>query len=167
MTVRRSTLEAAVENAAERARTKKQPTITPRPRAAVQVAAKTPPGRKTRRLRRKRAARAAAVPSVTEARAPNESVSAIYSAAGCHQPADGGHFARRLCRVPATAGVRVAAGGLSHHSGAHVLPRRQSRRDGVFYHRAAGAPVRTNPRIESDDVDELLRKLDRHAAVFA
>ena len=43
----------------------------------------------------------------------------------------------------------VAGGGLSDHSGHHVLSRRQPGRDGVFGDRAARTPVRTGARVSS------------------
>ncbi len=44
---------------------------------------------------------------------------------------------------------------------AHLLPGREPRRDGLVGDRAAGAAVRTGPRPQPDDLDQLVRQLDR------
>src|SRR5713226_1823458 len=96
---------------------------------------------------------------------PNESIKAVYFAAGRHHIADGGHFAGGLCRIPATASFRLAASRLPHHPGTNVLSRGQPGRDGVFGHRAPRAAVWASAGAEPNDLDELLRQLDHHAPV--
>ena len=59
--------------------------------------------------------------------------------------------------LPAASGFRAAAGGLSDDSGADVLSRRESRRDGFVGDHAAGAAIRPGARAQPDDFDELLR----------
>ncbi len=46
-----------------------------------------------------------------------------------------------------------------------VLSRSKSGRDGIFCDRAARASIRPDPRIESNDLHELVRQFDHHAAV--
>src|SRR5216684_3065843 len=95
----------------------------------------------------------------------NESIKAVYFAAGGHHIADGGDFAGGLCRLPAIARFRPAASRLPHNPGANVLSRGQPGRDGVFGDRASGAAVWASARAEPNDLDELLRQLAHHAAV--
>ena len=63
--------------------------------------------------------------------------------------------------LQATARLGAAGSRLSHHSGAHLLSRRQSGGDGVVGDGAAGTPVRPGARPQADDLDELVRELDR------
>src|SRR5206468_2233810 len=65
----------------------------------------------------------------------DESVSAVYSAAGCHYVAHGGRCTGRLGGLSPVAGFRPAAGRLSHDSGTNVLSRWQPGCNGVFGHR--------------------------------
>src|SRR6266478_1442767 len=95
----------------------------------------------------------------------NESIQAVYFAAGGHHIADGGHFVGGLCRIPATARFRPATSRLPHHPGTNVLSGSQPGRDGVFSDRAAGAPVWAGARAEPNDLDELLRQLDHYSPV--
>src|SRR5216684_9200292 len=71
----------------------------------------------------------------------NESIKAVYFAAGGHHIADGGDFAGGLCRLSSTARFRPAASGLPHDPGTNVLSRGQPGRDGVFGDLAARAAV--------------------------
>src|SRR6267154_3620294 len=95
----------------------------------------------------------------------NESIEAVYFAAGRHHIADGGNFAGGLRRVPAIACFGVAASRLSDHTGTNVLSRRQPGCDGLVGYGAAGASVWPSAGSESNDLDELVRQLDYHAAV--
>src|SRR5260370_17004029 len=95
----------------------------------------------------------------------DESIQAVHSAAGRHHIAHGGDFACRLCRVPAIAGLRTAAGRLSDHPGANALSWRQSRCYGVVRYGATRAAAWPIAATEPDDLDELLRKLDHYVPV--
>src|ERR1700682_1855499 len=86
----------------------------------------------------------------------DESVTAVHSAAGRYHPPDGWRPLGGLGRLPPIAHLCLAAGRLPHDSGANVLSRRQSGCHGFLGHRAPRAPVRPDPRPESDDVHELL-----------
>src|ERR1700736_1796435 len=68
---------------------------------------------------------------VTPQGSGNESITAVHFAARRHYIVDGGDFAGGLRRIPAVAGLRVAASRLSDHPGANVLSGRQPGRDGV------------------------------------
>ncbi len=65
----------------------------------------------------------------------------------------------------AAAGFGAAGSGLSDHSGGHVLSGRQSGRDGVVGHGAAGAAVRPGAGPAADDLDQLRWQLGHHAAI--
>ena len=95
----------------------------------------------------------------------DESVTAVYFAAGRDHAPDGRHSAGGLRGLPPASRFRSSAGRLPHHSGADVLSRRQPGRDGLLGHRAARAPVRPDSRPEPDDLDELLRQLHHHSAI--
>src|SRR6266566_8367893 len=60
----------------------------------------------------------------------DESVTAVHSAAGCHDIAHGGCRSCRLGRLPAIARLGAPASRLPHHSGADVLSRWQPRGHG-------------------------------------
>src|SRR5579859_1703796 len=96
---------------------------------------------------------------------PNESIAAVYFAAGRHHTADGGDLVGGLRGLPAVARFGVTPSRLPNHSGADLLSGRQSGRYGFLGDRAAGAPVWPGSRPESDDFDKLLWQLDHHAAV--
>src|SRR5260370_31930911 len=96
---------------------------------------------------------------------PNESIKAVYFAAGGHHIADGGHFTGGLCRIPSTARFRPAASGLPHDPGTNVLSRGQPGRNGVFGDLAARAAVWASAGAQPNDLDELLRPLDHYATV--
>src|SRR6266478_1560463 len=153
-------------------------------RTSCKTAAKSIPAphrrpRQTRRAptegsspRRSRATRKAARSSAGTLRKratlpgrPNESIKAVYFAAGCHHIADGGHLVGGLCRIPATARFRPATSRLPHHPGTNVLSGSQPGRDGVFGDRAARAAVWASARAEPNDLDELLRQLDHYSPV--
>src|ERR1700685_2849415 len=74
--------------------------------------------------------------------ARREPISPVYSAHGGHLPGDGGHPVGWVGRLDAAACLLFAGGGLSDHSGAHVLSRRKSQRDGHHRNGAARASVR-------------------------
>src|SRR6266404_1173120 len=95
----------------------------------------------------------------------NESVSAVYSAAGRHHSSDGRRPTGGLGGFPAIAYFCFAPGRLSHYPGTNVLSGRQSRSNGFIGHRSSRAPVRPNSRLESDDINEFFRELDDYAAV--
>ena len=65
----------------------------------------------------------------------------------------------------AVAGFGAAAGRLPDDSGAHLLSRRQPRRDGHHGDGAAGTPVRPDAGAEPDDLDQRRRRLGHRAAV--
>src|ERR1700751_3960494 len=95
----------------------------------------------------------------------HESFQVIYSPPSSDHAADVWSLARRLGRVHATSSLRAARGRLSDDSGDDVLSGSGPGCDGLLGHVSAGAPVRTSPRPEPDDLDELLWKLGHHAAV--
>src|SRR5208283_5503566 len=76
----------------------------------------------------------------------HEYFAAIYSSAHRYLTVDDRTVAGGYRGLQATADFRPAAGGLSHDPDRDVLSRRQPRRDGVFDHGAAGAPVRRTSR---------------------
>src|ERR1700687_5390945 len=89
--------------------------------------------------RRSRATRKAARDGVPmlRSKAPlqgsrNESIQAVYFAAGRHHIADGGGFAGGFCGVPSVAGLCFAASRLYDEPGANILSRGQSGRDGFL-----------------------------------
>src|SRR6266571_5427493 len=96
------------------------------------------------------------LPAVSREELRDEPVTAVYSAAGRHHPADDRHPSRGLGGLPAAASLRSAAGRLPHDSGTNVLSRRQPRSHGFLCHRPARAAVRSNSRLESDDFHEFL-----------
>src|SRR4029077_10791154 len=142
--------------------------IPPR-RRRPRPAHRTPTGSSPRRSRSRRKAARGNGPTLRSKATPpgrlNESIQAVYFAAGRHHTVDGGDFAGGLRRIPATARFRAAASRLPHHPGTNVLSLGQSGRDGVFGDRAARAPVRTGARAEPNALDELVRQLDHHPAV--
>jgi multidrug efflux system membrane fusion protein len=95
----------------------------------------------------------------------NEPVAPVHSAARSNVSVHAGDRAGGRSRLQATAGVGAAAGGLSNHSGSYLLPRRQSRCDGLVDHRSFGAPVRPSSRPEPDDVHQFAGQLHHHAPV--
>ena len=95
----------------------------------------------------------------------HEPVTDLYPPADRDVAAHGGHSAGGRGRIQTVAGFRAAGGGLSHHSGHHLLSRRQPGCDGVFGHCSLGAPVRPGAGPPADDLDELERQLDHHLAV--
>ena len=97
----------------------------------------------------------------------NESVAAVHSAAGGDHPADDRHHAVRHAGVQIPAGRRLARSGLSDHPGADLLSRRQSGRDDIVRHRAAGGAVRPDAESQPDEFGEFGRRLGHHAAVRA
>ena len=76
-----------------------------------------------------------------------------------------GHSAGGRGGIQAVAGFSAAGGGLSHHSGHHLLSRRQPGRDGVVGHGSPGAPVRPGAGAPADDLDQLRRQLHHHLTV--
>src|SRR4029077_12171271 len=86
-----------------------------------------------------------------------EPVSSVYSPAGRNVIADGGDPARRDGCLYATARLGVATGRLSHHSGGHLLSRRQSARHGDHRDSTARAAIWTDPGTQPDDFHELGR----------
>src|ERR1700677_1638319 len=101
-------------------------------------------------------------------RTPNdESITAVYFAAGRNHAVDDRHSVGGLRRLSRTADFSAAASRLPHNSGTDILSGRQPGCDDVVRDGATGAPVRADPRFESDDVDELFWQLDRHVAVRA
>src|SRR5882724_1357926 len=77
----------------------------------------------------------------------DESLTAVYSAAGRHHPADGWRPPHWLGCLPAVADLRVTASRLPHDSGTNVLSGCQPGRDGFFGDGAAGAPVRPDSQL--------------------
>src|SRR5262249_37636055 len=73
----------------------------------------------------------------------------------------------RVRRLPATAGLGAATGRLSDHADPDVLPRREPRGRDVFDHGAARETVWPGARPHPDDVDQFVRQLADHVAVFA
>ena len=69
--------------------------------------------------------------------------------------------------VQVPAGRRLARSGLSDHPGADLLSRRQSGRDDVLGHRAAGSAVRPDAESQPDEFGEFGRRIGHHAAVRA
>src|SRR5271169_1048582 len=65
----------------------------------------------------------------------DESVAAVYSAAGRHHTLDGRRPSGGLCCLSAIAGVRPAAGRLPHDSGADFLSGRQPGGHGLLGNR--------------------------------
>src|SRR6267143_3193806 len=96
---------------------------------------------------------------------PDESITAVHSAAGRHHPLDGWRPPRRLGRLPAIAHLCLAAGRLPHNSSTNLLSRRQPGRHGFLGHRAPRAPIRPDSRPESDDLHEFLWQLDYHSPI--
>ena len=94
-----------------------------------------------------------------------ESIPHLHPAAGCHFAVDGRNPPRGLRRLSRASCFRTPASRLSDDSGLDVLSRRESRRDDLLRHRADGASVRTNPRTAADELHQLLRRIDDHAAV--
>src|ERR1700682_434296 len=126
------------------------------------------------RLRRSKATRRAARARggarklrnrVTPLGSRNESITAVYFAAGRHHIADGGDFAGGFCGVPSVAGLCFAASRLSDDPGANILSRRQPGRDGVFGDGAARAAVWPGAGTETNELNELLLQLRYHAAI--
>src|SRR5712692_11844472 len=120
------------------------------------VRAAIPPLRLLLKVRHKRGTRQRAVRGDLR----DESVTAVYSAAGRHHPLDGRRPSCWLGGFQAIAHLGVAAGRLPYDPGANVLSRRQPRSNGFFGHGSSGAPIRTDSWLESDDLHEFLRKLD-------
>src|ERR1700757_3639472 len=118
---------------------------------APTVANSLRPSRAIPRTVRARASACKSRSRVTPREIRDESIQAVHSAAGRHHIAHGGDFAGGLCGVPATARLRPAAGRLSHHPGANVLSRCQSRCDGVVRYGASRAAVWPSARTEPDD----------------
>src|ERR1035438_6295188 len=83
-----------------------------------------------------------------------EPISAIYFTAGRDLVADGRNHAGRHRGIFPVARLRLAAGGLSHHSGADVLSWRQPRRDRHYRHGSTRKAVRPGARLEPDDLDQ-------------
>src|ERR1700733_2764914 len=71
-----------------------------------------------------------------------EPVSSVYFAASGDLVADGRDSLGRPGRLHAVAGLRAAGSGLSHHSGAHFLSRREPDGDGHDRDGAARASIR-------------------------
>ena len=99
------------------------------------------------------------------AKGRNEPVAAVHPAAGGDLAADGRHLPVRRHRLPAVAALGAARSGLPDDPGRHVLSGRESRRDDLVGHRAAGAPVRADAGAEADVLDQLGRRVGDHAAV--
>src|SRR5580704_9787350 len=97
--------------------------------------------------------------------AARESLSPVYFAASGDLFVDGRNPLGRHCRLYPTAGFRVARSRLSHHSSAHLLPRRQPQRGGDNGDRATGASIRGTARPEPDDFNELRWHLRDRTAV--
>src|SRR5579863_1396363 len=95
----------------------------------------------------------------------NEPVAAVHTAARRDQPLDGRADARRTGSLQTAAGIRAPGSRLPHDPSPDVLSGRESGRNGVFGDRPARADIRTNSRLESNDLDELIRKLDYYAAI--
>ncbi len=102
---------------------------------------------------------------LTPPRPLHESISAIHSAAGRNFAADGRNSAGGHRRIHAVAGLGAAGGRLPDDPGAHLLSRRQPRRDGDHRHCAAGAPVRRDAGAEPDDLDQRRRRVGHRASV--
>src|SRR5713226_1641205 len=113
------------------------------------------------KVRRKRGARQRAV--LEDLR--DESVTAVYSAAGRHHPLDGRRPSCWLGGFQAIAHLGVASGRLPYDPGSNVLSRRQPRSNGFFGHGSSGAAIRANSGLESNDLNEFPRELDDHAAI--
>src|SRR5271170_6786546 len=94
-----------------------------------------------------------------------EPLSPIYSAAGSHVPADASDSACWILGLHATAGFCIARGGLPHHTGGDVLSGCEPGRYGFGRNRTARETVWAGAGVESDDLDELRRKLDHRFAV--
>src|SRR6266550_4435819 len=92
----------------------------------------------------------------------DESLSAVHSAAGRHYPLDGWRPARGLGRLPAIAHLTSRTPTIKR---VDLLSRRQPGRHGFLGHGAPRAPVRPDPRLEPDDLHELLWQLDYHPPI--
>src|ERR1700719_3595876 len=95
----------------------------------------------------------------------NEHIQAVYFTAGRHHIDDGGDLAGGLRGLSAVAGLGAATSRLPDHSGADLLSRCQPGRNGIVRDGTAGAAVWPGSGPESDDVDELVRQFDHHAAI--
>ena len=73
--------------------------------------------------------------------------------------------ARRRRRLSPITGLGAAAGRVSNDSSDHVLSGSRPRGHGVVGYCAARAPVRTGPRLETDDLVQFHWKLSYHASV--
>src|SRR6266478_5800256 len=124
-----------------------------------------------RELSRSRPAKApdspGARPAASRGDLRDESVTAVYSAAGRHHAADGRRPSRLVGRLPAFARLGIAASRLPDDSGENLLSRRQPGGHGLLGDRASGAPVRPEPWSEPDDLHEFLWQLHHYASVRA
>ena len=149
------------------ARTSSRMAARSRPRFPAETIAALKPRATPRRqvqarLHRRRPILPAANPEVPG----DESVAAVYSAAGCHHAAYGCCLASGLCGLPSAPGVRASASRLSNHSNSDVLPRSEPRRGGLFGYRPARATVRSDPRLKPDDFHQFVRKLSHHSPIY-
>src|SRR5712691_1462442 len=94
-----------------------------------------------------------------------EPLQAIYSSPGRNFSLDGGHFARWVRGLPATARFGSAAGGLSHDTSPHVLSGGEPVGNGLVGDDALGAAIRPGAGPESDDLDQLVRGLADYASI--
>src|SRR5579859_1142283 len=67
----------------------------------------------------------------------DESVSAVYSAAGRHYAAHGGRPPGRICGLPSASGFRTSASRLPNDSNPDLLSGCQPRRSGLLGHSSA------------------------------
>src|SRR5713101_696832 len=86
----------------------------------------------------------------------DESLTAVYSAAGSDHAPDGRRPSGWLGRLPAIARLCLASRRLPYNPGANVLSRSQPGRYALFGNRSARAPARTNSRTEPNEFHELL-----------
>src|SRR2546422_9793778 len=103
-----------------------------------------------RELLRSRPAKArdnpGARPAASRGDLRDESVTAVYSAAGRHHPTDGRRRSRWVGRLPAIARLRLASSRLSDDSGANLLSQRQPGGHVLLGDRASRAAVRSEER---------------------
>src|SRR3954447_26025047 len=102
--------------------------------------------------------------SATLRKARDESIPAIHHAAGGNSPADGCPSADWHRCLSRAASFSPAASRLSDNSSYDFLSRREPRCDGVVGYFAAGTPIWSGPGAHADDLEQLRRLLDYHAA---